>query len=135
MLNLRQSVLATSFAFGVALIAGAAQAGTITEYSQTWKPGFYNTDSGPAAYERTVHVDYDTSYKTGSARITRTIQLNSYQEGAELTENGYELVVTEFDPSQVETAAGQMDDRPLISNIAKPNYFLDDSDNKYHLVK
>jgi len=135
MLQLRKTLLTTSIALGAALIATSASAGMITEYSDTWKPGFSNIDSGPAPYARTVHTDKDTSYKTGSTRVTRTIQLNTSEPGAVPTENGFEKVMVEFDPSQMETASEDNMDRPLTSRTAKPNYFFDDSDYKYHLVK
>lgn len=135
MLALHKTLLTASIALGAALITTSASAGMITEYSDTWKPGFSNIDSGPAQYARTVHTDMDTSYKTGSTRVTRTIQLNSYEPGAVLTENGYEKVIIEFDPSQMETASEGKMDHPMTSRTWKPNYFLDDSDHQYHLVK
>ncbi len=136
MLNLRQTLFATSFALAASILGANAQAGAVTEYSSDWKPGFSRTDrTGVNQYERTVYVEHDTGYKTGNTRVTRTIQLSGYKPGAELSENGYELQVIEFDPSQVETAGESMDNRPLVSTTAKPGYFLDDSDHKYHLVK
>jgi len=135
MLNISKKSLATALVVGSIALTGSAFAGSVTESSNTWKAGF-SADDGPYQYTRTIHVDADTGYKSGSAYVVRTTNSDFYVAGSTLDENGYEVTVVDFDPSQLETASdGQGDMRPESLGHAAPNYYLDDSDDRYHLVK
>lgn len=126
-----------TLALTAALVAGTAAsalAGTITETSSTWKPGFYADDSAQG-YTRTVEVDYDTGYKAGSAYVVKTLTSSLPFEGAYADENGYEKVVVEFDPSQVATAAaGEDASKPAFVKTWQPGYSADDN-GYYYLIK
>lgn len=126
-----------TLALTAALVAGTAAsalAGTITETSRTWQPGFY-ADDAPIGYTRTVEVDYDTGYKAGSARVVKTVTSNLPFDGAAVDENGYEKVVVDFDPSQVATAsAGEQTAKPAVVSIWQPGYAADDN-GSYYLTK
>lgn len=126
-----------TLALTAALVAGTAAsalAGTVTETSSTWQPGFY-ADDAPNGYTRSVEVDYDTGYKAGGASVVKTLTSNLPFDGASADENGYEKVVVTFDPSQVATASASTDAaKPAISHTWKPGYSADDNGN-YYLTK
>jgi len=127
----------TTFALTAALIAGvsaSAFAGTITETSATWKAGF-SLDDSTHTYSRTVNVDHDTSYKSGSARVVKSTISSTKVPGSFLTENGYELVQVVFDPSQIATASNDQNDaQPAVLDHWQAGYSLDD-DGRYYLNK
>lgn len=129
------NTFASAVIVGSLAFSASAFAGSLTETSSNWKMGF-SFDDSTHEYTRTRHVDYDTGYKSGGTRITRTLISDFYVLGSELSENGYELIKVEFDPSQLATAAsGNEDMRPKVIDMWKPNYSLDDSDHRYHLNK
>ena len=76
----------TTFALTAALVTGVASAsfaGTLTETSSTWKPGFSLVDGG--SYERTVHVERDNSYNATLRNVVVT-------EGRDTAKAGFEAV-------------------------------------------
>jgi len=128
--SLAFAIVASSIAF-----TGSAFAGSLTQTSNTWMPG-YEFKEDAKHFERTIHVDQDTGYKSGSAYIIKTTISRQAFDGARADENGFERVEVIFDPSQVATASDGNDNMmPKTLNHAAPNYFLDDSDYKYHLSK
>ncbi len=126
MFTLNKNLTLSAAIVGAFALSTSAFAGSVTEYSDSWKPGFSYQD-GANHYERVIHVDRDTGYKSGSTRVTRTIISRDYFPGAEATEQGYERADVVFDPSQVVTASGSgsvmRHDSPL------PDRFEEGSDN------
>jgi len=134
MFNIHKNKLTLALVAGAMALSTSAIAGTITETSVTPKAGFsYNDGSGQ--YERTMHVDEDTGYKSGSPRVIKSTLSNFHSPGAMKHELGWEKQEVTFDPSNLATASEGKDDmRPKSLPHAAPNYFLDDSDYRYHLA-
>jgi len=62
------------FALSAALFAGtafSAQAGQVTEYSNTWQPGYVLDDSGVERHSRTSYTDADTGYNSDGATVVK----------------------------------------------------------------
>ncbi|NVK17134.1 MAG: hypothetical protein HWE30_00410 [Methylocystaceae bacterium] len=114
----------TTFALTAALatgLASAAFAGTVTETSNTWKPGFSLVDGG--SYERTVHVDRDTSYNATLKNVVVTEQSDTAKVGfTAVGGNRYERSYV-VKNQNVESKAELSDSRSTWA----PGYFLDES--------
>ena len=114
----------TTFAFTAALVTGlasAAFAGSVTETSSTWKPGFYADDNG--LYERTVHVDQDTGYNAGLDKVQLVERSYVAKEGFEpVGGNWYErsyIVKNQNASASAEVSANR--------TTWAPGFFLDDN--------
>ena len=73
------AVVATGFTF-------SAHAGSVTEISDTWKPGFYLDDND--GYSRTRYVDYETGYNPGAKTVVETEVSNTRKPGFSLDDTG-----------------------------------------------
>ncbi len=82
----RSSLFALALLATTAISFGA-QAGSVTEYSNTWKPGFSH-DDGPYQYTRTKTVQEDTGYYPDSKMMTVTKTSSTPQPGYTPDDNG-----------------------------------------------
>jgi len=82
----RSSLFAIAIAATTALSFGA-QAGSVIEYSDTWKPGF-EYDDGTRQYTRMKYVEEDTGYYPDSKMLTITKTSSSPKPGYEADDNG-----------------------------------------------
>jgi hypothetical protein len=73
-------ITASTLSFGV-------QAGSVIEYSNTWKPGF-EYDDGTNQYTRMKYVKEDTGYYPDSKMMTVTKTSNTPKLGYEADDNG-----------------------------------------------
>lgn len=114
----------TTFALTAALVTGlasAAFAGSVTETSSTWKPGFYADDNG--LYERTVHVDQDTGYNATLKKYVAT-------EVSHTVKAGFEAVdANRYERSYIVKNDNVTDKVEIINSRSTwaPGYFLDDN--------
>lgn len=82
----RSSLFAVAIAITSAISFGA-QAGSVMEYSDTWKPGF-TYDDGTRNYTRMTSVEEDTGYYPDSKMMTITKTSTSLEAGYEADDNG-----------------------------------------------
>lgn len=115
------SILALAAAL-VGTFAISAQAGVITEYSNTWKPGYSLDDSGTTQYSRSVYTSIDTGYNPGSKTVITTETSATAKAGFYLDETGYVRQINVPNPQ------GTLD-RPIeqTQNTWAPGFFLDDN--------
>jgi hypothetical protein len=115
-----------TFAFAAALatvVSVNAFAGTFTETSDTWKPGFSLDDSGAGRYTRTVHVDADTGYNSTLQKVIETQVSSVPQEGFEAVGgNRFERQVIIVNKG-VSSPINMSDTR----NTWQPGYYNDDN--------
>jgi len=108
------AVVATGFTF-------SAQAGSVTEISDTWKPGFSLDDNGE--YSRTRYVDFETGYNPGSKTVVKTEISNTRKQGFSLDDTGeYARQVSVVNP----LGALEHSSTEVINTWTK-GYFLDDN--------
>ncbi|WP_417832676.1 hypothetical protein [Terasakiella sp.] len=82
----RSSLFALAIAATTALSFGA-QAGSVIEYSDTWKPGF-EYDDGTNQYTRMKYVEEDTGYYPDSKMMTVTKTSSTPKPGYTPDDNG-----------------------------------------------
>jgi len=82
----RSSLFAVAIAISSAITFGA-QAGSVTQTSDTWKPGF-TYDDGTKNYLRMTYVHDDTGYYPDSKMMTITKTSSSLKSGYEIDDNG-----------------------------------------------
>merc|ERR1711879_539008 len=82
----RSSLFALAIAATTAMSFGA-QAGSVIEYSNTWKPGF-EYDDGTNQYTRMKYVKEDTGYYPDSKMMTVTKTSPTPKPGFKLDDNG-----------------------------------------------
>jgi len=93
----RSFLLAAAVAIASA-ISFSAQAGSITEYSNTWKPGFFY-DEDSRKYTKITYVEKDTGYNPGGRYLTKTEVSQFYKPGYQRDDNGnFFRVVQVLDP-------------------------------------
>jgi len=121
MKTLSTLALATALVGSFAL---TAQAGTVTEYSNTWKPGYSLDDSGAERYSRTTYVEADTGYNSGAATVVKTETSVTPKAGFYLDDatHNYVRQITIPNPQGVEN-------KPTVhsSNTWAPGLYADDN--------
>jgi len=123
----RSSLFAIAIAATTAMSFGA-QAGSVIEYSSTWKPGF-TYDDGTQNYTRMKYVEEDTGYYPDSKMMTITKVSNSPMPGYEADDNGTYFKVVQipnpkYNPQLAKKAPHEQD-------TWAPNHEYDDGKNVF----
>ncbi len=105
-------------------LAVTAEAGTVTEYSSTWKPGYTADDSGAYKYSRSTYVDDNTGYNSGSATILQTETSLTPKAGFffdDATHNYVRQIAVPNPQGEIKGATAHS------TNLWAPGYFADDN--------
>jgi hypothetical protein len=123
----RSSLFAVAIAVTSA-ISFSAQAGSITEYSDTWKPGF-SFDDSTHNYTRMKHVEKDTGYNPGSKLITITEVSQSWKPGFQADDNGSFFRVVQVPNSKYNPTFAKK--APHEQSVWAPNHDYDDGKRSF----